>query len=72
MTLAQWRAEVCVVGTDCSGRLDYVGDLYNATVVPSDPWYRRAAYAHIDCLRPEERYVPAHSRCQPTITQLPR
>lgn len=65
----QWDGRACVISTDCSGtRLDYVGHLYDTTAAPGSLEYSRLAYAHPECLRPEERWQPAHSRCQPTAT----
>jgi hypothetical protein len=69
VTPAQWRGETCIIGKDCSEtrtQLHNVGSLCNKASAPGSLEYLRTAYAHMDCLRPEERWVPAHSRCQPT------
>ncbi|MFB7908093.1 hypothetical protein ACFC1T_16810 [Kitasatospora sp. NPDC056076] len=63
----QWWGEACILGTDCAsgGPLVHVGFLYNMAAIPGTIEYSHGADAHADCLRPENRRMPAHSHCNP-------
>ncbi|MFJ8627485.1 hypothetical protein ACIRD3_32250 [Kitasatospora sp. NPDC093550] len=70
VTPEQWHGEACVIGTQCTGDLVFIGYMYDLSATPGSLAYSRAAYAHPGCARPLETWRrPTHSRCQPTTPQ---